>query len=140
MAEKTLYKTHPLPFINNPTFYLISFILIAAAMALNFWIFLLVCLIFLVVLYFSYSRVTLIITEERITLKEGLASRATNDVYHSNVSNIRITQSLIERLLDVGTIEIASSATSGYEMTVSGVPDPKKVKTIIEEQKGRERI
>lgn len=139
MPETILLRSRPIPYTNNPVFYLVSFILLVAAMAVDFRVFLLACVILLIILVSTYFSVSLIITEQRITLKQGLLSRSTNDLYHTNVSNIRISQNLIERILDVGTIEIATAATSGYEITVEGIPDPRNIKTLIEQQKGRGR-
>lgn len=139
MPETILHRSRPIPYTNNPVFYLVSFILLVAAMAVDFRVFLLACVILLIILVSTYFSVSLIITEQRITLKQGLLSRSTNDLYHTNVSNIRISQNLIERILDVGTIEIATAATSGYEITVEGIPDPRNIKTLIEQQKGRGR-
>lgn len=137
MAETILHKSRPIPYTNNPVFYLVAFILLVVAMAIDFRIFLLACVLLLLVLVSTYFSVSLIITEQRITLKKGLLSRSTNDLYHTNISNIRISQNLIERILDVGTIEIATAATSGYEITVEGIPDPRKIKNLIEQHKGR---
>lgn len=140
MSNNTLYQTHPLPYLDRPLFYLLAVIVMALAFAIDILYFLGACLITLLVLSLKYFSTTLKVSEDCTTLKQGLLSRTNNNVYHHSVGNIRISQSLIERILNVGTLEIASAGTSNYEIKVSGIPDPKKIRTLIEQQQNQKRI
>lgn len=140
MSDNILYQTHPLPYLDRPLIYLLAVIVMTLAFVLDILYFLAACLITILILSLKYFSTTLKVTEDSTTLKQGLLSRTTNNVYHHSVGNIRISQSLIERILNVGTLEIASAGTSGYEIKVSGIPDPKNIRTLIEQQQNHKRI
>jgi uncharacterized membrane protein YdbT with pleckstrin-like domain len=137
MTETILYKKHPFPFFDKPAVYLLAIILIAVGLAIKLWIFLLACIVVFVLFYLKYLNTTLTITNERTTLEERGLSKKSNTIYHSQVGNIRISQNLIEQLLNLGDIEVATTGTSGYEMRVAGIPEPETVKGLIEERQGR---
>ena len=73
----------------------------------------------------------LTVTTERTILRKGLLSKRTNEVFHSDVRNIQVSQGFLQRLFDVGSIGIASSGQSDIEIQVAGMPSPEKVKEII---------
>ena len=58
---------------------------------------------------------TLTVTNEQTTLRRGLLSKFTNDVFHSNVRNIIVRQSFFQRLMGVGYVGISSSGQSGSQ-------------------------
>jgi Bacterial PH domain len=74
----------------------------------------------------------LIVTDRRTILRTGLLGKFTNEVLHSHVRNIQISQSLFQRLMHVGAIGISSSGQAGIEIFIRGIPNPYDVKTIID--------
>jgi len=53
-------------------------------------------------------------------------------VFHSSVRNIEISQSIMQRIFNVGDIVIASSSGQAeLEIAVNGIPDPETVKQLI---------
>jgi hypothetical protein len=81
----------------------------------------------------------LIVTDRRTIFRKGLLSKFTNEVLHSHVRNIQISQSVIQRLMHVGSIGISSSGQSGIEIFIRGVPNPYDVKTIIDQYRFGDR-
>lgn len=123
-AEETvLYEAHPSMFRNHPVLFVLYVILIAAV-GLG--------LILLLVWWLQTLATTLTVTNEQVTLRKGILSKYTNDVFHENVRNIQVRQSFLQRVFNVGWIGISSAGQSGVEIEVNGIPDPERVKEIID--------
>ena len=89
-------------------------------------------LLFLLVWWIKSKNTTLIVTDKRTILRQGLLSRYTNEVMHTHIRNIQIQQNMIERLFNIGTIKIASAGTGDIEITVSDIPAPNRIKAVID--------
>ena len=124
--EVVLYEAHPAMFRNHPFYFVLCILLIAFFGA---------GLILLLLWWIQVLGTRLTITTEQTTLRRGILSKFTNDVFHSNVRNIQVRQSFFQRLLNVGWIGISSAGQSGLEIEVNGIIDPEKVKEIIDEHR-----
>ncbi|MDY7004790.1 MAG: PH domain-containing protein [Cyanobacteriota bacterium] len=89
-------------------------------------------LIFLLIWWIKSKNTTLIVTDKRTILQQSLLSRYTNEVMHAHIRNIQVQQSMMERLFNTGTIKIASAGTGDIEITVSGIPAPNRIKSVID--------
>ena len=78
---------------------------------------------------------TLTVTSMRTTLRKGLLSKSTSEVYHKDVRNVQVIQTAMQRLFDVGTIKISSAGQADFEIAVEGIHKPNRVKHIIDESK-----
>ncbi len=112
-------------FRNNPVYFVICLVLSIVGVGL----------ILFLIWYLQAKATTLTVTNEQTTLRKGLLSKETNDVFHENVRNIQVKQSFLQRLFNVGYIGISSSGQSGVEIEVNGLPDPDRVKEIIDEHR-----
>jgi uncharacterized membrane protein YdbT with pleckstrin-like domain len=72
------------------------------------------------------------ITTKRTTENHGLFSRATSEVLHDNIRNIAVKQSFVDRVFNVGQMEISSSGQAGIEITMKDVRDPHGVRETID--------
>jgi len=62
-------------------------------------------------------------------------------VRYEDVRSIETDQTVIERLLDVGDVEIGTAGTAGVELTLAGVGAPKEVQDMIQaERDKRQRL
>jgi membrane protein YdbS with pleckstrin-like domain len=120
-----IYQANPVMFKNNPVGFILAIIL--CFFGIGFLIFLIWIL--------RCKGQTLIVTGEKITLRKGILSKHTNDVYHEDIKNVQVSQSLFQRLFNVGSIAIASAGTGGIEISISGIPSPDKLKQILETQR-----
>ncbi|MCB9598252.1 MAG: PH domain-containing protein [Sandaracinaceae bacterium] len=77
----------------------------------------------------------LLVTTRRTTLQRGILDRQTNEVRHADVRNVRVTQSFVQRMFSVGTLEISSAGQSDVEISVKGLPDPQGIAKLIREQR-----
>lgn len=78
---------------------------------------------------------TLVVTTRRSTLRKGLLSKHTTEVWHRDVRNVQITQSFFQRMMNVGKIGISSAANSGVEIEIDGIADPESVRRMIDTQR-----
>ncbi len=124
--EVVLYEAHPAMFRNHPAYFVLCVLLIAA-FGLG--------LVLLLVWWIQVLGTTLTVTNEQTTLRKGILSKYTNDVFHSNVRNIQVRQSFLQRLFNVGWVGISSAGQSGLEIEINGIQDPEKVKEIIDDHR-----
>ncbi|GIW73488.1 MAG: hypothetical protein KatS3mg103_0010 [Phycisphaerales bacterium] len=103
----------------------------------GFW--LVVCLlvflasaITMLVWFLKTMSACLEITTKRTTESYGLLSRATSEVLHDNIRNIAVKQSFIDRVFNVGQIEISSAGQAGVEITMKNIRNPHGVREIID--------
>jgi uncharacterized membrane protein YdbT with pleckstrin-like domain len=91
----------------------------------------------LVIWWLETKCTTLTVTNQRTTLRRGILSKKINEVWHGDVRNIQLAQSLLQRLFDVGTISISSAGQSGVEIEVLGMFQPYKIKAAIDQNRRR---
>ena len=125
--EAVLYESHPSMFRNHPVAFVLCLVLCCVGIGL----------IILLVWWIRVLGTTLTVTNEQTTLRRGILSKHTNDVFHSNVRNIQVRQSMMQRIFNVGWIGISSAGQDGLEIEVDGLPDPEAVKQIIDDHRGR---
>ena len=130
MEEQVLYEEHPAMFRNHPFLFILSVVLIAA-FGLG--------LVILLVWWVQTLGTKLTVTNERITLRKGILSKYTNEVFHTDIRNVQLDQSFFQRLFDVGTIAISTSGQEGIEISVAGIPHPQQVRDLIDEHRGKNR-
>ena len=118
--ETILYEAHPAMFKSNPIVFILCIVSIVGLIPLLIW-------------YLKSRSTTLIVTDDQTTLRTGLLSKNTNDVFHENVRNIQVKQSFFQRIMGVGDVGISSAGQSGVEIEVKGIPDPDRVKEIIDQ-------
>lgn len=74
---------------------------------------------------------SLTVTTQRSILREGILSRATIEVRHRDIRTIGVRQGVVQRLLGVGQIDIASSGHGGIEISLAGLVDPNGIANAI---------
>lgn len=72
------------------------------------------------------------VSNKRSVYRRGLFSRATSEVLHDNIRNVQVTQSFWQRLWGVGKLGLSSSGQEGIEIEMRDVPNPERVREIID--------
>jgi uncharacterized membrane protein YdbT with pleckstrin-like domain len=121
--EVVLYEAHPAMFRNHPFWFVLCVILSFVGVGL----------ILFLIWYLQSRATTLTVTNDQTRLRKGILSKHTNDVFHENVRNIQVKQTFSQRLLGVGSVGISSAGQAGMEIEVNGIPEPHRVKQIIDE-------
>lgn len=88
-------------------------------------------LILLLILVFVRYRRLYTITNYSVIMRIGLVANNTNEMEIRHIRGINIRQSVVERLLGIGTLEISSAAADSAEVVFSGIQDPIAVKEMI---------
>lgn len=71
------------------------------------------------------------ITNKRTVASVGLFSKSTSEVLHDNIRSVKIDQTFWERVWNIGTIKLSSSA-DGVEVTAEKMKDPENLRKIID--------
>lgn len=130
MSETSLYSAHPAMFRNRPILFLIC-CLLTLAYGLG--------LLILLVWWVQCLGTSLVVTDHRVTLRRGILSKYTNDVMIPDIRNVQIGQNLFQRLFGVGSVGVSSSGQGGMEIEVNGIPNPQRVKAIIDDCRAKNR-
>jgi uncharacterized membrane protein YdbT with pleckstrin-like domain len=67
------------------------------------------------------------ITNQRLRIKRGILAKKIQQTRIDRVQNVNTDQSVIERLLRVGTVDFDTAGTDDSEFTFAGVSSPSKV-------------
>ncbi len=127
MEEQVLYDERPAMFGSEPLGFILCIILIPVVIGA----------VILLIWWLRVLATRLIVTNERITLREGLLSKHINEVYHTDVRNVRISQSFMNRIFRVGNVGISSAGQGSIEISVNGIPEPERLKEIIDTHRRR---
>jgi uncharacterized membrane protein YdbT with pleckstrin-like domain len=129
MQEKTLYEAHPVMFRNQPIQFVVVSVLSIALVGLPI----------LLVWWLQCKAAKLTVTTERTIMRKGLLSKHTNEVYHSDIRNIQVRQSLFQRMFRTGAVAVSSAGQGGVEIDFSGLPEVESVRQIIDAQRRQQR-
>jgi uncharacterized membrane protein YdbT with pleckstrin-like domain len=121
--EQTLYTAHPAMFRNRPLrFCLLAALILLSGIGLLSWLDfrlrIVLIILFgsslwsLVAWWLDVLSTTLSVTNQRSILRTGLLSRYTTEVFHRDIRNIQLRQTLFQRLFDVGYIGISSAGST----------------------------
>jgi uncharacterized membrane protein YdbT with pleckstrin-like domain len=86
-----------------------------------------VAVVFAVTLLIGLVRrvaLTYTITDQRLTIDRGLLARDVHECRLERVQNVNTSQSLLERILRIGTVDFDTAAESGFDFAFRGVADP----------------
>ena len=121
MIGTMIYEAHPAMFRAHPFWFILSLLLIAAfglgILILLYW-------------YIKTRATALTVTSNDITYERGILSKDRTSVSLRHVRAVHVTQSFVNRMLSVGTIEI-STAGDEPEFTIADMPDPHVIREAI---------
>lgn len=70
---------------------------------------------------------TYTITDQRLTIQLGLLSRELHETQLVRVQNVASRQSLLERMLGIGTVDFDTAGGAGFDFAFRGVADPREI-------------
>ena len=127
-SEKVLYESHPSMFRNEPVWFVITILLSLIGVGL----------VIFAIWFIKCKGTTLTVTEDRTRLRRGLLSKSISEVWHQDIRNVQLDQSFFQRVFDVGSIGISSAGQGGLEIFVTGIPQPDRVKELIDQYRKRD--
>ena len=150
--EEILYSANPSMFRNHPIWYMGIIIVTLLGCGLAAYLAWIGqpygALASLVILtgggFFSYlfwwlqcKGSTLTVTNDRTKLRRGILAKSVSEVWHQDVRNVQLDQTFLQRILGVGRIGVSSAAQAEIEIIVNGIPEPDKIKSLIDEHRKR---
>jgi uncharacterized membrane protein YdbT with pleckstrin-like domain len=70
---------------------------------------------------------TYTITDRRLHIRRGIVARAEQQTQINRVQNVNTRQSVLQRMLFVGTVDFDTAAGDDYDFTFAGVASPHEV-------------
>jgi uncharacterized membrane protein YdbT with pleckstrin-like domain len=93
---------------------------------------LLVFAIMLVVGFLRRFATVYTITTQRLRIKEGIVARHVQQTDIARVQNVNTNQSVLERMLQVGTVDFDTAGTGDSDFKFTGVENPEEVVTAVD--------
>jgi len=121
MAGQVVYEAHPAMFRARPFSFVLCVLLIAAFG---------IGIILLLYWYIKTRATALTVTDNELMYERGILSKDRTSVALRQVRSVRVAQGFINRIFDVGTIEISSTGDKP-EFTVKDMPDPHDIRDAI---------
>ncbi len=94
------------------------------------WVIVAVLVIFVSTLVIGQVRriqTTYSISNQRLTIETGILSRQLHQTRLERVQNVNATQSLVERLARIGTVDFDTAGESDFDFSFRGVGHPREI-------------
>lgn len=79
---------------------------------------------------------TYTITNRRLNIKRGIVSREIQETRLERVQNVNYSQSVYQRLMQIGDVDFDTAATDDYNFVFAGVADPADVVHRVDQATG----
>ena len=73
------------------------------------------------------------ITDRRLHIKRGIVSRTIQETRLERVQNVNYSQSVLQRVLQIGNVDFDTAAGDDYNFVFAGVADPADVVHMVDE-------
>jgi uncharacterized membrane protein YdbT with pleckstrin-like domain len=133
--EQLIFEGHP-SWRSILGFYFKGLVVIAVAAAIAYFaadtgiavvVAVLLLAIVLVAGYVKRLFTTYTITDNRLHIRRGIVARDEQQTLVTRVQNVNTSQSVIERMLLIGTVDFDTAAGDDYEFQFAGVGNPHEV-------------
>jgi uncharacterized membrane protein YdbT with pleckstrin-like domain len=94
------------------------------------WVIAAVLVVFVIVAVFGAfrrRRTTYTISSQRLTIETGLAAREVHETRLERVQNVNSRQSMLERLMRVGTVDFDTAGSASFDFSFRGVAHPRRI-------------
>ncbi|MDA3802564.1 MAG: PH domain-containing protein [Patescibacteria group bacterium] len=105
--------------------------------AIMTYIFIIIPLILFYYLFYLKVSNEFVFTTDRVLIKKGWIGTKTISAKFSRITDVNVSQSLIERILKTGTISINTAGSEGYEVILKHVATPYNLKKDLHNLKER---
>jgi len=122
-VSEALYDQHPSMVRMNPFLTLLAILLIPVGVGI----------LMLLWMYIKTRMDRLTIKPTEIVWAHGLLNKAYTEISMSSVRTVRVSQSLLQRMLNAGDVSIYT-AGDDPELVVRGLPEPEKIRDYVKAQ------
>lgn len=116
MSDTWLYDEHPAMFRAHPLLFVLLLVSVIGIVAIGIW-------------WVMHKGERLALSEREVLMERGLLSKQRTEIALSSVRSVRITQSLGQRLFDVGHVELFSAGDIA-EIAIKNMPRPGRIRAI----------
>jgi uncharacterized membrane protein YdbT with pleckstrin-like domain len=116
LAEAWLYDRNPAMFRSNPLLFILLLVSVIGILGLGVW-------------WIRIKGERLAVSDKEVLLVRGLLSRQRTQLNLSTIRTVRISQTMFQRMMGVGSIEIFSAGDYA-EIAIRGMPDPDRVRAL----------
>lgn len=82
------------------------------------------------------ARTTYTITSRRLTIETGLMARDIHETRLEQIQNVNCRQTLLERVLDVGTVTFDTAGGAAFDFSFNGVDEPRRIVRTVDHALG----
>ena len=122
-TDSTLYEANPKMFRGHPLGFVLSLLLVPVA-GLG--------LLILLVWWLTCKQTHIALDRNHTRVEKGLLSKSRIELRHTSVRTVHVYQSLGQRIFGVGKVSIFTAGDKP-EVSMDGIPDPQRVREIINE-------
>jgi uncharacterized membrane protein YdbT with pleckstrin-like domain len=72
------------------------------------------------------------VTNERLRIRRGILSRRSQETRLERIQNVNTDQSILQRLLHIGTVDFDTAGGDDYDFAFRGVSDPNQVAEAVD--------
>jgi uncharacterized membrane protein YdbT with pleckstrin-like domain len=91
------------------------------------------CALVLIAGLIKRVQTTYTITNRRLTIDAGIFSRELHETRLARVQNVGTHQSLLDRILRVGTVDFDTAAEAGFDFSFRGVSNPHAIVRTVDQ-------
>ncbi len=116
MSDTWLYDEHPAMFRAHPVLFVLLLISIIGILAIAIW-------------WVLHKGERLALSDREVLMEKGLLSKQRTEIALSSIRSVRITQTLGQRIFDVGHVELFSAGDYA-EIAIKNMPNPDRIRAI----------
>ncbi len=116
MSESWLYDERPAMFRAHPVLFMLLLVSVVGILAIAVW-------------WVMHKGERLALSEREVLMERGLLAKQRTEIALSSIRSVRITQSLGQRIFDVGHVELFSAGDMA-EIAIKNMPRPDRIRAI----------
>lgn len=116
MSDTWLYDENPAMFRAHPLLFTLLLLSVVGILVIAVW-------------WVMHKGERLALSEREVLLERGLLSKQRTEVALGSIRSVRITQSLGQRLFDVGHVEMFSAGDVA-EIAIKNIPRPGRIRAL----------
>ncbi len=116
MSDTWLYDENPAMFRAHPLLFTVLLLSVVGILAIAVW-------------WVMHKGERLALSEREVLLERGLLSKQRTEVALGSIRSVRITQSLGQRLFDVGHVEMFSAGDVA-DIAIKNMPRPGRIRAL----------
>jgi uncharacterized membrane protein YdbT with pleckstrin-like domain len=116
MSDTWLYDEHPAMFRAHPFLFLLLLVSVIGIVAIGIW-------------WMLHKGERLALSDREVLLERGLLAKQRTEIALSSIRSVRITQTLGQRIFNVGNVELFSAGDMA-EIAIKSMPRPDRIRAI----------